>query len=88
MPNSAPLPVPPDPPPEAKKWSVLWEDIVVVLSIPVLWLFVLRLKGKVYLAIGCATLVLLVIVLLRRIKRINEAAERRRANDREHRPGP
>ena len=87
MTSTPPSPMPPAPPPEKKKSLVLWEEIVIVLSIPVLWLFVLRLHGKVCLAIGGVTLAALGCILWRRIKRINEAAERQRPNDREPRPG-
>ena len=81
---SAPLPpspATPPSPPGRKDPTVILEDVLIVLSIPVLWLFVLKLRGFVYSLIGGVTLVVLLVILYRRIRRIDAAAEKGRPKD-------
>ena len=88
MPDSPPPPTQlfPTPPPGRKDPSVIIEDIFVLLSIPVLWLFVFRLSGIVCNLIGIATLVVLIVILARRIRRINEASNQPRPPDDSRKP--
>lgn len=77
-----PAPMNPNQPPGKKDWSILLEDAAIILAIPVLWLFVLKLHQPLYAAIGFATLAVLVWILVRRIRRINQASDKGRpAND-------
>jgi len=76
-----PTPVNPSQPPKKKDRSILLEDAAIILSIPVLWLFVLRLHQPVYVAIALAALAVLVWILVRRIRRINQASDRGRPTD-------
>ena len=68
----------PTPPPDRKDPSVIIEDVFVLLSIPVLWLFVFRLSGIVCNLIGLVTVVGLIVILARRIRRINAASDQPR----------
>ena len=88
MPDSPPPPTQlfPTPPPGRKDPSVIIEDIFVFLAIPVLWLFVFRLSGIVCNLIGIATLVVLIVILARRIRRINEASDQPRPPDNSRKP--
>jgi len=88
MPASPPPPTQlfPTPPPGRKDPSVIIEDILVFLSIPVLWLFVFRLRGIVCNLIGLVTLVILIVILARRIRRINEASSQPRPPDSSRKP--
>lgn len=81
-----PSPTTPTPPPSGKDPSVIIEDIFVFLSIPVLWLFVFRLRGPVCTLIGVATMAALLVILVRRVRRINAVADKRRPDDTSPKP--
>ncbi len=74
-------PAPPSPPfvaPPSRDDSrgPFWEDLIVLLAIPVLWIFVLRIRHPLAMAVAILTCAALVWVLVRRIRRFNRAAPR------------
>lgn len=73
-------------PPGKKDPTIIIEDIFILLSIPVLWLFVFRLRGPVCTSIGIVALAALIVILVRRVRRINTVADKPRGED--ERPKP
>ncbi len=68
-------------PEEPSRKGPFWEDLIVLLAIPVLWIFVLRrqgieIKGPLPIIAVAATVLALLWILKRRIRRLNESADR------------
>ena len=62
--------------PEEKRIWVFVEDALIILAIGVLWLTICKLEGEIYTWIQLITLVIMVVIFIRRINRI-----RRRTGD-------
>jgi hypothetical protein len=61
----------PQPPPErqSKRSPItIVEDILIVLAIPVLWFTIFKLDGAIYDIIQYLTLIMLVVIFVRRIR--------------------
>jgi len=71
----------PQQPQQPSNKGPFWEDLIVLLAIPVLWIFVLRqqgiaIKGPLPIIAVVVTVLALLWILMRRIRRLNESANR------------
>ena len=54
------------------KVSIIVEDVIILLSIAVLWLTIFRLEGRIYDVIKYLTLAVLVVIFIRRFARVRQ----------------